>query len=109
MAQTVRPSVMLPAIERLHQAGDYATCAWPCHWPKRSMQRKKKASGIGMWPYLLNILQNGISHLEGERKLLNALTLESPNSNLLVDPVDIVQGEPADFSNSQTIDSQKQD
>lgn len=62
-----------------------------------------------MWPYLLNIFQNGISHLEGQRKLLNALTLESPNSNLLVDPVDIVQGEPADFSNSQTIDSQKQD
>src|ERR1051326_5163636 len=63
---------------------------------------KKNAPGT-LRSHVPEIFQNCIPHLGGEWVFLNSLVLQAAHTNLFIDPVQVIEGQPADLPYTQTV------
>jgi len=75
-------------------------------WGERLMRcahSKKKNTPCISRPHVSKILQNRISHLGGEGKLLTSPVFQPTDTNLFIDSVQIIECQPADLPYAEAV------
>lgn len=69
----------------------------------RCAQSKKKNTPCISRPHVSNIAQNRISHLGGEGKLLTSPVFQPTDTNLFIDPVQVIECQSADLPYTEAV------
>jgi hypothetical protein len=79
------------------------------HRAKWRMKAEKQLLTRGPWSHTSEISPNGIGNLSAERKLLEAPSLRTPDSEYFVSPVKVAYLQAHNFAAPKTIKTQEQE